>query len=215
MTRHIKCHCSRRCFFKSNFLQLKMNTKIQVQYIHTKHFTQNSCHSTLQYLWYSIPHQTTRHGATCIPYQAKALAEEGLFDLVSDAWGDETSDRAHTYVEEDALPYLPIDARAFELAVEGKLEPGGELETTYGKPAVEVSVSCDVHEVVRKCIHYVLYASVYLFGELLESLNAHVAVIPSVPPFSRSGAQKLIRGDTCKGSTRYWNYLEDHWPCAG
>ena len=20
---------------------------------------------------------------------------------------------------------------------------------------------------------------------------------------------------TCKGSTRYWNYLEDYWPCAG
>ena len=20
---------------------------------------------------------------------------------------------------------------------------------------------------------------------------------------------------TCEGSTRYWNYLKDHWPCAG
>ena len=20
---------------------------------------------------------------------------------------------------------------------------------------------------------------------------------------------------TCQGSTRYWNYLEDYWPCAG
>ena len=25
----------------------------------------------------------------------------------------------------------------------------------------------------------------------------------------------LVHGDKCKGSTRYWNYLEDYWPCAG
>lgn len=69
--------------------------------------------------------------------QAKALAEEGLFDLVGEAWGDQTTELAHAYMEY-ALPHLPIDAHAFELAVEGKLQPGGELEAIYGKPAVEV-----------------------------------------------------------------------------
>ena len=68
------------------------------------------------------------------------MAEEGLLDLVRDAWGEETTDRAHAYLEQDALPYLPIDSRAFALAVEGRLEPGGELETNYGKAAVEVRV---------------------------------------------------------------------------
>lgn len=70
--------------------------------------------------------------------KAKALAEEGLFDLIGDAWGEEATERAYAYVEEEAVPYLPLDVRAFELAVQGKLEPGGELETNYGKAAVEV-----------------------------------------------------------------------------
>ena len=25
----------------------------------------------------------------------------------------------------------------------------------------------------------------------------------------------MVHGDTCKGSTDYWNYPEDYWPCAG
>ncbi|CAN0294314.1 unnamed protein product, partial [Scytosiphon promiscuus] len=54
--------------------------------------------------------------------EAKALAEEGLFDLVRDAWGTDASERSHAYLEEEALPYLPIDSRAFALAVEGRLE---------------------------------------------------------------------------------------------
>ena len=29
------------------------------------------------------------------------------------------------------------------------------------------------------------------------------------------GAYYLVRGDLQKGSTRYWNYLEGCWPCAG
>lgn len=66
------------------------------------------------------------------------MAEEGLFDLVRDAWGNDASERSHVYLEEEALPYLPIDSRAFALAVEGRLEPGGEVETKYGKAAVEV-----------------------------------------------------------------------------
>ncbi|CAM9965133.1 unnamed protein product [Ectocarpus fasciculatus] len=70
--------------------------------------------------------------------EAKALAEEGLFDLVRDAWGGEASERARCYVEEEAVPSLPVDGRAFALAVEGRLEPGGEVETTYGKAAVEM-----------------------------------------------------------------------------
>ncbi|CAN0553545.1 unnamed protein product, partial [Ectocarpus sp. 12 AP-2014] len=69
---------------------------------------------------------------------AKALAEEGLFDLVRDAWGGEASERALSYVEEEVVPSLPVDGRAFALAVEGRLEPGGEVETTYGKAAVEM-----------------------------------------------------------------------------
>ncbi|CAN0287867.1 unnamed protein product, partial [Scytosiphon promiscuus] len=62
--------------------------------------------------------------------EAKALAEEGLFDLVRNAWGADASERSHAYLEEEALPYLPIDSRAFALAVEGRLEPGGEVEAT-------------------------------------------------------------------------------------
>lgn len=76
-----------------------------------------------------------------VPLQAKALAEEGLFDLVGGAWGDEAVERAHAHVEEVTLPFLPIDTRAFQLAAEGKLEPGGELETTYGHAAVEVNAT--------------------------------------------------------------------------
>ena len=30
-----------------------------------------------------------------------------------------------------------------------------------------------------------------------------------------TGAQKLIYGDAGKGSTCYWNCIEDNWPCAG
>ena len=25
----------------------------------------------------------------------------------------------------------------------------------------------------------------------------------------------MVRGDLQNGGTRYWNYLEDYWPCAG
>ena len=25
----------------------------------------------------------------------------------------------------------------------------------------------------------------------------------------------MVHGDLQNGSTRYWNYLEDYWPCAG
>lgn len=71
------------------------------------------------------------------------LAEEGLLDLVRDAWGSEASERAHAHLEEGALQYLPIDSRAFALAVDGRLEPGGEVETNYGKAAVEVLLTCD------------------------------------------------------------------------
>lgn len=66
------------------------------------------------------------------------LAEEGLLDLVGDAWGPDTLGRAQEHLEEEAVQYLPIDTRAFALAVEGRLEPGGEVETNYGKAAVEV-----------------------------------------------------------------------------
>ena len=31
----------------------------------------------------------------------------------------------------------------------------------------------------------------------------------------KRGAKKLIYGDAGKGSTCYWNYIEDNWPCAG
>lgn len=72
--------------------------------------------------------------------QTKALAEEGLFDLIGDAWGPDTLNKAHAYIEEEAVEYLPLDGRAFQLAAEGRLEPGGELELTYGKAAVEVGM---------------------------------------------------------------------------
>ena len=29
------------------------------------------------------------------------------------------------------------------------------------------------------------------------------------------GAHQLVHGDLKNGSTRYWNYLEEYWPCAG
>lgn len=86
------------------------------------------------------------------PPQAKVLAEEGLLDLVKDAWGNEASGRAHAHLEKDAAPYLPIDARAFALAVDGRLEPGGEVETNYGKAAVEVSISVSVCAPVCVCV---------------------------------------------------------------
>ena len=38
--------------------------------------------------------------------------------------------------------------------------------------------------------------------------------IPKVGVENR-GTQKLVHDDTQKGSTRYWNYLENYWPCAG
>ena len=31
----------------------------------------------------------------------------------------------------------------------------------------------------------------------------------------REEHKKMVHDDTGKGSTRYWNYLEDYWPCAG
>ena len=31
----------------------------------------------------------------------------------------------------------------------------------------------------------------------------------------KRGAHQLVHGDTCKGSTLYWNCLEDYWPFAG
>ena len=33
--------------------------------------------------------------------------------------------------------------------------------------------------------------------------------------WQKRGAQKLLHGDNGKGRTRYCNYLEDYWPCAG
>ena len=33
--------------------------------------------------------------------------------------------------------------------------------------------------------------------------------------WEKRSAQKLVNGDTQKGSTRYRNYLEDYWPGAG
>ena len=48
--------------------------------------------------------------------------------------------RAQEHLEEEAVQYLPIDTRAFTLAVEGRLEPGREVETSYEKAAVEVCV---------------------------------------------------------------------------
>lgn len=62
-----------------------------------------------------------------------------MFDLIEDAWGSETAEKCYRHVEEEVLPHLPLDARAFQLALEGRIEPGGELEMNYGKAAVEVS----------------------------------------------------------------------------
>lgn len=61
-----------------------------------------------------------------------------MFDLVADAWGPETGELCYRYVEEQTRTEMPIDARAFQLALEGRTEPKGELESIYGKPAVEV-----------------------------------------------------------------------------
>ena len=33
--------------------------------------------------------------------------------------------------------------------------------------------------------------------------------------WEKRGAQKLVHGDTLKGSTRYWNSFEDYWLWAG
>ena len=33
--------------------------------------------------------------------------------------------------------------------------------------------------------------------------------------WEKRAAQTLVQGDTRTGNTRYWNYLEDYWPCAG
>ena len=72
--------------------------------------------------------------------KAKVPAEEGLLDLVGDAWGSDTLVRAQEHLEEEAVQYHPIDTRAFTLAVEGRLEPGREVKTNYEKAAVEVCV---------------------------------------------------------------------------
>ena len=31
----------------------------------------------------------------------------------------------------------------------------------------------------------------------------------------KRGAHQLVHGDLQNNSTRYWNNLEDYWPCAG
>ena len=33
--------------------------------------------------------------------------------------------------------------------------------------------------------------------------------------WEKRGVHYLVHGVTYKGSTRYWNYLEDYWPRAG
>ena len=48
--------------------------------------------------------------------------------------------RAQEHLDKEAVQYLPIDTRAFTLAVEGRLEPGREVETSYEKAAVKVCV---------------------------------------------------------------------------
>lgn len=64
-----------------------------------------------------------------------------MFDLIGDAWGASVAEKSYAYIEEEAASLLPLDARAFQLAAEGRLEAGGELEVTYGKAAVEVRAS--------------------------------------------------------------------------
>ena len=47
-----------------------------------------------------------------------------------------------------------------------------------------------------------------------------VPILPTCPLHSNSGCgvrEAHIKWSmvTCKGSTHYWNYVEDYWPCAG
>ena len=42
-----------------------------------------------------------------------------------------------------------------------------------------------------------------------------MSTVPLVGSGKREAPKKWSKGITCKGSTRYRNYLEDYWPCAG
>ena len=39
--------------------------------------------------------------------------------------------------------------------------------------------------------------------------------IPIVGVGKESRTLQMVHGDLQNGSTRYWKYLEDFWPCAG
>lgn len=116
------------------------------------------------------------------------LAEEGLIDLVGDAWGADTLGRAQEYLEEEALPYLPIDTRAFALAVEGRLEAGGEVETSYGKAAVEVC-GCNATLVLIACRRRF---SVFRFCPVRVCLCAWVRAMGEAAAAAAEKAAKVV-----------------------
>ena len=52
------------------------------------------------------------------------------------------------------------------------------------------------------------------------TVKGHCTILSSCPLHTNSECRKIEAHInwpmvTCKGSTRYWNYLEDYWPCAG
>ena len=53
-------------------------------------------------------------------------------------------------------------------------------------------------------------ALVQLWMMILKSVMVVQAVLSTCSLHTTSGCGKV----TCQGSIRYWNYLEDYWPCA-
>ena len=51
----------------------------------------------------------------------------------------------------------------------------------------------------------------------------HTTILSTCPLHTKNGISGCGKREahmnwsmvTCKGSTRYWSYLEDYWPCAG
>ena len=76
-----------------------------------------------------------------------------------------------------------------------------EVQSWYPGTAVNVSF-CEG----MQCEVSTLY-TVLLFHNL--PINIHPWV------WGNRGARKLVHGALQLGSTRYWNYLEGYWPCAG
>ena len=63
---------------------------------------------------------------------------------------------------------------------------------------------------------YCDFGSVLRLMRILYFKHAHFISILLVRwVWEKRGAHELVHGDLQNGSFRYWNYLEDYWPCAG